>query len=302
MTRFRLDELVEDPDRWEALILKEQRLAREDEGARSLLESIYADEDRAAAFERFFGGLEFHAIVHLLRLLDIRRDSAVCEIGAGAGHLAWALHRIGFANMTVLEPNGHYTSGVGYLKTRSDARAIRCFNGIDEWYEDAALYDTVMTHNCIHHFQNICYVAACVRTKMKPGGRWIAIREWYADSMGELYQQIRNHPYALKYGVYEFPYPSAHYVDAFRLAGFELEAVIPTGYRRNCLAQYVHTADMRSALLDKVLDQFFIRARYLLVRAYEVEWLMNRLFRARIRMFTRPQVMLFRAVDVPRER
>lgn len=301
MNHFRLDELVEDPDRWEGLIQKEQVLAREDAAAHLLLESIYADEDRAAAFARFSKGLEFHTIIRLLRLLDIRPTATICEIGAGAGHLAWALHQAGFADMTVLEPNERHTTGIGYLATRSDAQNIRRFSRVEDWYEDPSVYDTVITHNCIHHFRNICYVAACVRTKIKPGGRWVAIREWYADSAFEVDEQIRNHPYALKYGVYEFPFPSTHYVEAFELAGFKLEAVIPAGYARNSLAQYVHTTNMRLAPLDRLIDQLIMSARHLLVGAFVVESRLNRLFGTRMRTFTRPQVMLFRTASVPGE-
>jgi protein-L-isoaspartate O-methyltransferase len=296
--RFRLHELTEDPVRWERLIHEEQLLARTESAQRLLLESIYCDADRNAAFNRFYDGLEFRTIVRVLQRLGVPKTSSLCEIGAGPGYLTWALAQAGYGRLALVEPNDLYVTGTGYLSERADAAAIQRFSDLSAWYDDPVRHDTILTHNCIHHFPNISYAAACIRTKMKPSGRWIAIREWYADSASELYNQLASHPYAYKYGVYEFPYSSSYYVQAIEIAGFALEAVIPAGYAGNALAEYVRES-AGSSLADAAINLALSHANGLLVGAFKLETLLNRWVHAGVRRFTRPQLMLFRRVEVP---
>ena len=67
--------------------------------------------------------------------------------------------------------------------------------------------------------------------------------EWFADSPGELYQQIASHPYCQPYGLYEWPYPASHYAEAIEIAGFSLTAVVPSGYANNTSALTRKIAD-----------------------------------------------------------
>src|SRR5262249_41991274 len=102
--------LVEDPARWEATVRREIDAARSDPSARVMLESIYCDEDRGAAFERYRASRGFACIVRLLETLGLSRSARICEIGGGPGWLTWALRDAGF-DMELVEPNGEWITG-----------------------------------------------------------------------------------------------------------------------------------------------------------------------------------------------
>lgn len=286
--------LTEDPARWEAMILAEIERSRTDPAARAVIESIYCDEDREAAFARFARGPEIARIAALLDDLGVSKDARICEIGGGAGWLGWALHHRGYRRLSMLEPNDRWVSGTGYLRTRADAGDIRIWNDLATFYADPGRYDLVLTHNCVHHFRGIGYVAAAIRQKIAARGRWLMLREWFADSAEELYRRLRDHPYSQRYGLFEFPYPASHYVEAVELSGFTLTAVVPAGYANGLLdGTGQDEGSARTRIRTRVLDEVLSRAPSATVRAYRAELFANRYLGRQMRRYTRPQAMLF---------
>ncbi|APR80545.1 Hypothetical protein A7982_05892 [Minicystis rosea] len=297
--RLQIHSLVEDPDRWEAMIRAEIERARTDPAARAVIEAIYCEEDRAAAFARFREGPELARILALLSRLGVPRDARICEIGGGGGWLGWALHHAGYHRLEMLEPNDRYISGTGYLRTRSDAQAIRIWNDLDTFYADAGRYDLVLTHNCVHHFRSIGYVAAAIRQKMAPGARWLMLREWFADTAEELYQRLHDHPYSQKYGVFEFPYPASHYVESVEMAGLDLECVVPAGYANGLLDGSGSTEGTSlNRFGSRVIEGLVARAPAATVRAYRAELFANRYLGRHLRRFTRPPALVFRRREI----
>jgi SAM-dependent methyltransferase len=291
--------LQEDPVLFERAIQQEIALGETDPNARLVVESIYCDADRAAAFQRFRDGLEFRAITCLLDAFGVRRTDRICEIGGGPGYVAWALADIGFQHLTVLEPSAEFITGTGYLASLGDACPLTIINDLDAFYGSPETYDVVLTRNCIHHFRNITYVAACIRTKLKPGGRWLALREWFADSALEVYQMLRGHPYVSKYATYEFPYSAAQYVEALEMAGFHLRAVIPNGYAASVLSAYVtEPGDARNQRTTELTNRVLAKFPQATVRLYELELFTRRYLRRRGTRFTRPQGWLFQRTEL----
>lgn len=292
--RLAIHSLVEDPERWEAAIRAEIARGKTDPAARAVIESIYCDEDRERAFERFRAGPELSRIAKLLSIFQIPTSARICEIGGGGGWLGWGLGTLGYKNLEMLEPNAAWISGTGYLRTRADASHIRIWNDLDAWYADTSRYDLILTHNCVHHFRSMTSVAAAIRRKTMVDGRWLMLREWYADSAEELYRLLRDHPYSQRYGLFEMPYPSSYYVDSLRMAGFSLTAVVPSGYANDVLDRYVPTEGsslMRA--VTRAYDVLLAAAPGVTRRAYETEVLANRLLGKKLRRFSRPQAMLF---------
>jgi hypothetical protein len=287
--------LVEDPERWEAMIRGEIERGRTDPEARAVIQWIYCDEDRAAAFDRFRRSPELARIVSLLDRFRIPREARICEIGGGGGWLGWALHQEGFRHLEMIEPNGCFISGTGYLRTRPDARDIRIWNDLDAWYADPGRYAAVVTRNCVHHFRSIGFVAAAIRQKVEPGGLWLMFQEWFADSPDEVYELLARHPYSQKYGVYEFPYPASHYVESLELAGFELGAVVPARYADAMRdGAGVRTARALNRAATGTLDALLGRAPGVTTRLYHTELFANRYLGRRLRHFTRPVALVFR--------
>jgi alkylhydroperoxidase family enzyme len=272
-----LFELEENPSNWEAAMCAEQERAKTDASARAVLESIYCEQDRGRAFQRFYESF---------------------ELGGGPGWLGWALHLHGYRSLEMLEPNGCFTTGTGYLRTREDAQDIRIWNDLPAWYASPERYDAVLTHNCAHHFRNLSYVAACIRQKIRPGGRWLMIREPYVDTPGELYELLRAHPYCQKYGAFEYAAPASHYVEALELAGFALAAVVPAGYANDTLSCYSETpGGPRNQLVTAAVDLAVAHAPAVTTALYRAERLVAPALKLRPR-FSRPQAMLFERVEI----
>lgn len=284
--------LEENPERHEQVIA-----AQQDDSSpaiQKLLHSIYLEKDRAGAFARFAGGLEFRTIRKILDTFGVKRDARLLEIGGGAGFLAWALHSAGYADVSLLEPNGQFTTGTGYLRSRDDAKGLRIHNDLKAWHAGADTYDAIVTKNCIHHFPNIAQAAASIRQKLKPGARWFAFREQFADTPQELYGLFANHPYCQPYGLYEWSYPASHYVEAIEIAGFSLRAVVPAGYANNTLGTYQENpGPPEIAQLTARIDDLLAKSPQGTVQAFWDEALRNRFQQGTAKFFTRPQLMVF---------
>ncbi|SMF42343.1 hypothetical protein SAMN02982917_2116 [Azospirillum oryzae] len=229
--------LREDPATYEQAILQLQEDAAQDSAARFILESCYLEADRAGAFARFRKSREMTAIRRLMSILNVDLTMGVVEVGGGPGFLAEALAKDGGLNVALLEPNGEMVTGTGHLRAHCPD-TLTLWNDLSAWHADVARYGLLVTRNCIHHFPNISFVAATLRQKLIDGAIWFAVREWYADTSQELYQQLKTHPLSQRFGLYEWPFPARHYVEAIEIAGFELLAVVPAGYDGDCLCSY----------------------------------------------------------------
>lgn len=292
--------LKEDPDLWEQLIEAENQASATDVKAREVVESMYWETDRALAFQRYLESLDFQQIDELMRVFRISRKHPLCEIGGGSGQLAWSLVKSGFQQVELLEPNPRWITGTAWLETQVTGLdgALTICNSLDAWYADEKVYHTIVTRNCVHHFPNIPMTAAAIRQKIKKGGHWVMIREWYADTPAELRMQMRNHPYCQKYGVYEFPFPARHYIGSLEYAGFRLRSVVPSGWGNNALSSYTRTAgSIWNQRLSKLWRLAFKKLPKLTVILYRLEDSFNRVLGTRFRSFTRPQMMIFQRVE-----
>jgi 2-polyprenyl-3-methyl-5-hydroxy-6-metoxy-1,4-benzoquinol methylase len=288
-------QLEENPDAVEQVVKELQQEAPRDEGAAALLAAIYYDADRAASFERYYQSRDFEATVHLLDLFGISPQARIIEVGAGPGFLASALNRRNY-RIEILEPSRHWNSGTGYLRTRESDRNIAIHSDHVAWHAAAAPYDLILTKNCLHHFQNITQVAVSLRQKLKPGGWWIAIREWFADDARELAAAVARHPFRLRNPkIYEWPYPAHHYAESLELAGLRLHAVVPAGYANNCLGAFSEEPGSReNAAFTAKIDRLLAKRPERTVDEFWREVKKNRFEGGTCRTFTRPQVMVFR--------
>lgn len=290
--------LVEDGQVVEDAMLAEIRRAQDDESARLVLEQCYLEGNRDRAFDRFQSSAGLHATLRLLDSLRVTREMSIVELGGGAGWLAWALHRQGF-RVELVEPNGCYVTGTGYLRSRTDARDLPIWNDLAAWYASGRRYDLVLTQNCVHHFPSLPHTAAAIRQRIHPSGRWLMLREWFAESPREVYRKLRDHPYSQRYGLFEFPYPAWYYIRSLELVGYELEVVVPPGYRRGALAAHVDMPVAETQTIQsRFLEQLIAVSPVLTRLAYRVENAVHRLDTGRGRRFTRPAALVFRRREV----
>ncbi|WP_158222575.1 class I SAM-dependent methyltransferase [Rhodopirellula sp. MGV] len=300
----KLDDLVlyslrEDPQISEQMIVGENERAKTDELSDRILKSVYWEADREAAFARYFESSDFKNTLKLINTFDINPSAPLVEIGGGSGFLSWALTRSGFQDVSLLEPNPNFITGTGYLQTRADSKSITIENSLDRFYESSRSYETVVTRNCIHHFPNITFVAACIRQKLKDGGKWVVIREPYVETAIELYQFLQGHPYSQGYGIYEFGFPASHFINCIEMAGFELSAVVPATYANDALAMYSEEqGSTRNRLFTKTADMLLKRLPSATCTAYRIEQLLRAISGSKRSLFTKPQVMLFEKTDL----
>jgi hypothetical protein len=286
--------MVEDPDRLEAAMMAEQAKSVADVAARTTLESIYLEADRERSFQRFRDGYEFFTIKKLLETFGVGKNDPICELGGGPGFLSWALTQSGYQDLHLMEPNGRFNTGTGYLRSRDDAKGITIHNDLNEWHAAPAKFPIIITKNCIHHFKNIPQAAATIRQKMTETGLWFAFREAFADTPGELYAQIARHPYSQPYGLYEWWYPSWHYVESLEMAGFRCKAIVPMGYANNTLCTYQENpGGPQIENLTKQVDDILRTNPKATVDSFWEEVLRNRFQNGNTRFWSRPQLMVF---------
>jgi hypothetical protein len=133
-----------------------------------------------------------------------------------------------------------------------------------------------------------------LRQKLKPGGRWFAFREWYADTPQELAANLANHPFCQPFRLYEWPYPAAHYAKAIELAGFRLSAVLPIDYANNCMGSYAEgEPSAENVILTKQIDALLESDPQATVAEFWREELENQSLDAPKRRYTRPQMFMF---------
>jgi 2-polyprenyl-3-methyl-5-hydroxy-6-metoxy-1,4-benzoquinol methylase len=291
--------LEESPTKLEAVITEQQSLAQSDDSVGGLLASIYLRADRAGDFARFLGSRDFEVTCKLLELFEVRRNDRICEVGGGPGFLAWALAQRGFTHVELLEPSNCFNTGTGYLRTRPDAAEVVIHNDLAHWHAASTPFDVIVTKNCIHHFKNISQSAAAIRQKMRKNALWFAFREQFADAPSELYALFATHPFCQPYGLYEWSYPAHHYAEAIEIAGFELVAVVPSGYANNCLscfAEQPFSAAIRAEMAE--IDRVLKTSPSSTVSSFWNEVEAGRRKRWFARRYTRAQMMLFRRIEV----
>lgn len=294
MENLNLISLEENSQKLEEAILEAHKKYYEDAAIKELLESNFLEPNREKSFQRFKSSKEFSIIYKLLHIFSASKE--ICEIGGGAGFLSWAISKSMGCEIDLVEPNSNYITGTGYLTTLS--HAIKIFNNVKAWHSNEKKYQTIITKNCIHHFQNIALVAATIRQKMNPEGIWFAFREWFADSPQELYKMLEEHPFSQNHNLYEWPYPAHHYIEAIEMAGFKLKAIIPAGYANNCLAWYSEGEwDLKTVKFTKKIDKMLTKNPNITVKKFWKEHRKNKLKNANLRFYTRPQLMVFKRIE-----
>ena len=281
-------------EKFEQIILDKQKEAKGNTDIANFLSFAYLNEDRNEAFNRFLNSYAFYYIKHVLRILGLKESHQIVEIGGGSGHLIWALYKSSFKKTDIFDPNHCFVTGTGYLKSRNDTSKIKIFNSDYEWYNNPKRYDAVITCNCIHHFRNISFVAACIRQKLKPLGRWYTLKEWFADSAYELATIMKELPLAQENDLYEWPYPAITYVDAMHMAGFELKEIIPAYYADDVIGEYKENPLTENALrFTNEVDKLLESSPGETVKKFWSEHYALRAGAAIQPQYTRPQVMVF---------
>src|SRR5260370_3399579 len=188
----------ENPARWEDTIKSAQQEAKNDKSLAAILSSIYLQEGRREAFETFDVSEIPDAISSFILRFGISKSSVICDLGCGPGHLAYALSKRRFKNISAMDPNGEWNTGTGYLRSVAGNR-INIITDLKESRSIGGKFDAIVSHATIHHWQHIPLVAMDARRPMKPGPLWVAVSEYFANSPREFVSALHFHPNASRY-------------------------------------------------------------------------------------------------------
>ena len=231
------------------------------------------------------------AVADLMSRFGIGPAQSIADVGCGLGWLAYSLDRIGFRNLTAMDPSA---SALEKLRNLAGDR-IDIISDLDEWRAIRNRFDAIITVATIHHWEHIPWISLEARRTMKPGAYWFAVMEWFADTPAEFFQAMDTHPTRERYNQYEWAYPASAYVDLIQSVGFTLCAVVPQHYRDSALLT-ISSAIKRPGKIDVEKLNAFVDANLTgLNGTVELFWeeVDARLRRGGSKLFSRPQVLVF---------
>lgn len=192
--------------------------ARETPTMAGLVQVCYYDDPIDLAAARFIASEEWPAIQSFLPPAPGRR---VLEIGAGRGIVSWAFADAG-CEVDAVEPDASDLVGAGAIRRLCEAtgRDVRISGLAGECLPFAdATFDYALCRGVLHHVADLPQVCREVFRVLKPGGRFLAIKEHVADTPDELSAFLAAHPLQHLYGG-EHAFPLKSYLSALREAGF----------------------------------------------------------------------------------
>ncbi len=211
-------------DSWEGAV----SWLRSQPDRQELVKAAYYDDPLTEAAERYRSSEEW---AEVRRRLGPGRDRRALDIGAGRGIASYALARDGFT-VSALEPDPSALVGAAAIRSLA-AEAGLIVNVVEEFserlpFEDAA-FDVVFARAVLHHTSDLAQACSEFFRVLKPGGRFVAVREHVISTQDDLPAFLDIHPLHNLYGG-ENAFLLQQYRDAIVAAGFRLtEELTPLG-------------------------------------------------------------------------
>jgi SAM-dependent methyltransferase len=188
-----------------------------------LVRDCYYDPSPEAAARRYWQSEEWGAIKAFLPCPPNR----ALDLGAGRGIASYALAKGGW-KVVAVEPDPSDLVGGGAIQQIAQAGGLP-IEVVQEFGErlpcESASFDLVFARQVLHHARDLTALCAEVFRVLKPGGKFIAVRDHVISSPDDLSAFWKIHPLHQLYGG-ENAYRSRQYKDAIRAAGFRLEKVL----------------------------------------------------------------------------
>jgi SAM-dependent methyltransferase len=184
---------------------------------RQLVADCYYDDPLIDAADRYWRSEEWAAVQEHLAL----RSGKALDVGAGRGIASYALAKDGF-EVTALEPDTSNLVGSGAIRTLVAESGLP-IQVVEEFSERLPFADSefnvIFARAVLHHVRDL--EAACREffRVLKPGGRFIAIREHVISRQEDLPRFLEQHPLHRLYGG-EHAYLLGQYVAAIQQSGF----------------------------------------------------------------------------------
>jgi SAM-dependent methyltransferase len=207
---------------WEQAVLEFRAEARNLQFARD----AYYDDPLMGAAERYWRSTEWQAI----RLwLPRQQGLRVLDIGAGRGIASYAFAKDGH-DVTALEPDPSSIVGAQAIRQLAQDSGLRV-HVLETTSERLPLEDgscdVVFARAVMHHLPDLAAACREFHRVLRPGGRFIGIREHVISRDADLAAFHKIHPLHWRYGG-EMAYRLPHYLGALTSAGFgRVQAIEP---------------------------------------------------------------------------
>lgn len=185
-----------------------------------LVLAAYYDDPLITAARRYHAGDEWREIGSRLGVGGNRK---ALDVGAGRGIASYALAQDGF-DVTALEPDSSALVGAAAIRALADEAGltIRVVEEFSERlpFEDAS-FDVIFARAVLHHTSDLAQACQEFFRVLKPGGRFMAVREHVISRESDLQAFLDLHPLHNLYGG-ENAFLLQAYRDAILGAGFRL--------------------------------------------------------------------------------
>lgn len=185
-----------------------------------LVQGAYYDDPLVEAADRYRSSEEWSEV---RSRLGAGAGRVALDVGAGRGIASYALAREGFA-VTALEPDPSALVGAAAIRALSNEAGL-AIRVVEEFSErlpfDDASFDVVFARAVLHHTSNLAQACQEFFRVLKPGGRFVAVREHIISRKADLPAFLDLHPLHNLYGG-ENAFLLQEYRDAISGAGFQL--------------------------------------------------------------------------------
>lgn len=199
---------------WEKAVLEFRAEAQNLQFARD----AYYDDPLVVAAERYWASTEWQAIRAWLPCQQVLR---VLEIGAGRGIASYAFSKDGH-DVTALEPDPSPIVGAQAIRKLAQDCGLRV-QVLETSSEllplEGGSFDIVFARAVMHHIPDLRAACREFHRVLRPGGRFIGIREHVISRDTDLAAFHKIHPLHWRYGG-EMAYRLPHYLGALGSAGF----------------------------------------------------------------------------------
>lgn len=187
------------------------------------IKNCYFDLPLLQAAQRFYQSSEWQAVQALLG----EERGKVLEVGAGRGIAAYALVVDGW-QVTALEPDNSELVGNKAIRKLSESSGYP-MDVVAEWGESLPFldnkFDLVYGRAVLHHAQSLEKLCQEVSRVLKPGGKFLFVREHVISKPEDKDYFLSNHPLHQYYGG-ENAYLLKDYVHSLTCAGLKINKVI----------------------------------------------------------------------------
>ncbi|MBY3311211.1 class I SAM-dependent methyltransferase [Rhizobium laguerreae] len=206
-------------DTWEEAV----QWLRQQPDQQKLVFDAYYDDPILQAAERYWRSGEWSAIREFLP----QAPGTAVDIGAGRGIASYALAKEGF-EVTALEPDASDLVGAGAIRELSH-EAHLSISIAEEFSEKLPFpdhaFDVVFARAVLHHTSDLSAACREFFRVLKPGGRFIAVREHVISSERDLPTFLDRHPLHKLYGG-ENAFLLNDYRNSIVSAGFKMDRLL----------------------------------------------------------------------------